>query len=182
LFSAIGKAGNQGMLHWTFSDDRQYGLIDETNNAKYLSYWVEYWLLRKFPWDEVAPGPDILTLNATDTSTVETLATRNSEGSVVVMVANHAVHAAADNNGAGDPRTVVVDVSALGGFGSATQLTIDANTNTVGGPAETSVTPAPRITISLGGYGVTFVTLRPPVALSPPAPGTHSVRRGKANE
>lgn len=161
LFSQIGKAGSQMMLHWSFSDDMQFGLINETNNFKYLSYWVEYWLLRKFPWDGVTPGPDILNLYATETSTVETLATRNGDGSVVVMVANHAVHAASDNNGPGDPRTVIVDVSALGTFSTATQLTIDTNTDTVNGPAETAVTPGPKMTVSLGGYGVTFVTLHP---------------------
>ena len=161
LFSQIGKAGSQMLLHWSFSDDTQYGLIDEHNNLKYLSYWVEYWLLRKFPWDGATPGPDILNLQATETSTVETLATRNSDGSVVVMVANHAVHADTDNNGPGDPRTVVVDVSALGTFSTATQLTIDANTDTVNGPAEAAVTLAPRMTVSLGGYGVAFLTLHP---------------------
>jgi hypothetical protein len=161
LFSQIGKAGNQGLVEWSFSDDEQRGLINEVNNAKYMSYWVEYWLLRKFPWDGVTPGPDILTLNATETSSVETLATRNSDGSVVVMVADHAVHATADNNGSGDPRTVVVDVSALGAFATASQLTIDSTTNTVDGPAETAIALAPRIALSLGGYGVTFVTLHP---------------------
>jgi hypothetical protein len=176
LFSQIGKAGSQGLLHWSFSDDQQYGLINETNNQKYLSYWVEYWLLRKFGWDGTTPAPDILTLNATESSSVETLATKNSDGSVVVMVADHAVHAAADNNGSGDPRTVVVDVSALGTFASATQLTIDGNTDTVNGPAETAIALAPRITLSPGGYGVTFLTLRPP------APATHSVRKGRTDE
>ena len=161
LFAQLGKAGNQGLVQWSFSDDAQRGLINETNNAKYLSYWVEYWLLRKFPWDGVTPGPDILSLNATETSTIETLATRNSDGSVVIMVADHAVQAANDNNGPGDPRTVVLDVSALGAFASATQLMIDANTDLVNGPAETAITLAPRITVTLGGYGVTFVTLRP---------------------
>jgi hypothetical protein len=77
------------------------------------------------------------------------------------MMANHAVHAPSDNNGDGDPRTVIVDVSALGTFATATQLTIDGNTDTVNGPAEVAITPAARITVSLGGYGVTFVTLHP---------------------
>jgi len=161
LFSQMGKAGCQMLLHWSFSDDMQYGLIDEHNNAKYLSYWVEYWLLHKFPWDGVAPGPDILYLNATETSTVEILATRNSDGSVVVMAANHAVHAPNDDNGPGDPRTVTLDVSALGTFTTATRLTIDANTDTVNGPAEVAIAPTARMTVSLGGYGVTFVTLHP---------------------
>jgi hypothetical protein len=161
LFSQIGKAGCQRLLHWSFSDDMQFGLINETNNFKYLSYWVENALLEKFPWDGATAGPDILDLNATETSTVETLATRNSDGSVVVMMANHAVHAPSDNNGDGDPRTVIVDVSALGTFATATQLTIDGNTDTVNGPAEVAITPAARITVSLGGYGVTFVTLHP---------------------
>ena len=42
LFSKIGKAGCQRLLHWSFSDDAQFGLINEDNNYKYLSYWVEY--------------------------------------------------------------------------------------------------------------------------------------------
>jgi len=177
LFSQIGKAGNQGLLHWSFSDDRQYGLINEDNNQKYLSYWVEYWLVRKFGWDGASPAPDILTLNATDSSSVETLATRNSDGSVVVMVADHAVHATGDNNGSGDPRTVVVDVSALGTFASATQLTVDGNTDTVNGPVDTAITPAPRITLSPGGYGVTFVTLHPQ---SPASHGEYNEERQTA--
>ncbi len=164
LFSAIGKAGNQGLLHWSFSDDVQYGLISNQNNQKYLSYWVEYWLLRKFPYDGTAAAPEILTLHATETSTVETLATRNSDGSVVVMVANHAVRAPADNNGTGDPRTVILDISALGTFTSATQLTIGASTDTIAGPVETAITVTPRIPVTLGGYGVTFVTLHPAAA------------------
>ena len=161
LFSQIGKAGCQRLLHWSFSDDMQFGLINETNNFKYLSYWVENALLRKFPWDGVTPGPDILDLNATETSTVEILATRNSDGSVVVMMADHAVHDPNDNNGPGDPRTVILDVTALGTFTTATQLTIDTNTDTVNGPAEVAIPPAARMTVSLGGYGVTFVTLHP---------------------
>jgi hypothetical protein len=161
VFSQTGKAGNQGLVQWDFTDDAQRGLVNENNNLDYLSYWVEYWLLRKFPWDGVTPGPDILDLNATETSTVEILATRNSDGSVVVMMANHAVHTPNDNNGPGDPRTVILDVAALGTFSTAAQLTIDANTDTVNGPAEVAITPAARITVSLGGYGVTFVTLHP---------------------
>ena len=161
VFSQIGKAGNQGLVQWDFTDDAQRGLVNENTNLNYLSYWVEYWLLRKFPWDGVTPGPDILDLNATETSTVEILATRNSDGSVVVMMADHAVHAPNDNNGPGDPRTVILDVTALGTFTTATQLTIDANTDTVNGPAEVAIAPAARMTVSLGGYGVTFVTLHP---------------------
>jgi hypothetical protein len=161
VFSQTGKAGNQGLVQWDFSEDAQRGLVNDNNNHPYLSYWVEYWLLRKFPWDGVTPGPDILDLNATETSTVEILATRNGDGSVVVMLANHAAHAANDNNGAGDPRTVVVDTTPLGTFSTATQLTIDASTDTLNGPAEVSVTPAAKMTVTLGGYGVTFVTLHP---------------------
>ena len=34
LFSQIGKAGCQRLLHWSFSDDMQFGLINETNNFR----------------------------------------------------------------------------------------------------------------------------------------------------
>jgi hypothetical protein len=93
---------------------------------------------------------------------VETLATKNPDGSIVVMVADRAVlNPATDDNGPGAPRTVIVDVSALGAFTSATQLTIDASTSAAQGPAATPVTPAPRMTLTLDGYGVTFLQLKP---------------------
>jgi hypothetical protein len=71
------------------------------------------------------------------------------------------VHAPTDNNGAGDTRTVIVDVSALGTFSSATSVTIDKSTNAANGPASQSLTPAPKISVTLGGYGVTFLKLKP---------------------
>jgi hypothetical protein len=71
------------------------------------------------------------------------------------------VHASTDNNGAGDPRTVVVNVSALGNFTSATLLTIDSHTDVNAGPAPAPVTPAGKMTLTLGGYGVAFLTLKP---------------------
>jgi hypothetical protein len=106
-------------------------------------------------------GPKILTLNATDTSTVETLATEGSSGEVIVMVVDRAVHSSTDNNGSGDPRTVVVDLSSLGSFSSASLLTIDATTSASGGPAAVSVTPASRMTVTLPGYGVAFLSVKP---------------------
>lgn len=164
VFSQIGKAGSHALFHWDYADSNtgiQTAMVDTSFSNKYLSYWVEYWLAHKFPWDGATPGPDILTLNATETSTIEMLAARNSDGSVVVMIADHAVGSPTDDNGPGAPRTVVVDLSALGQFTSGTQLTIDANSDTTNGPATVSITPASRMTLNLGGYGVTFVTLRP---------------------
>jgi hypothetical protein len=161
VFSQLGKAGSQGLIHWDYAQDIQYGVVDMNTGNKYLSYWVEYWLAHKFPFDGVTPGPGILTLNATETSTVEMLATRNSDGSVVVMIADHAPVSTSDDNGPGAPRTVVVDVSALGTFTAASQLTIDANTNLANGPVEVPITPTQKLQVVLSGYGVTFVTLTP---------------------
>ncbi|HKW34401.1 MAG TPA: hypothetical protein VJN92_15425 [Candidatus Acidoferrum sp.] len=77
------------------------------------------------------------------------------------MIADHAVHAHTDNNGTGDPRTVIVDVSALGTFSGATSVTIDATTNATTGPASLSISPGQKIPVTLSGYGVTFVKLKP---------------------
>jgi hypothetical protein len=66
-----------------------------------------------------------------------------------------------DDNGPGAPRTVIVDVSALGPFISATQLTIDASTDPTQGPSATPVAPASRMMVTLNGYGVTFLQLQP---------------------
>jgi len=79
----------------------------------------------------------------------------------VVMVVDMAVDSPTDDNGAGDPRTVVVDVSSLGNFYSVSVLTIDAATSPNKGPSGVGVTPAGRMTITLPGYGVAFLTLKP---------------------
>jgi hypothetical protein len=157
VFSKLGKAGLQALYHWAFGADVQYGEVNSDDAKPFLSYWVDYWLGRYFP---SPPGADILTLGTSETTSVETLATRRDDGTVVVMVANHAVHSSSDNNGTGDPRTVVVDVSSLGSFSSASLLTIDAHTDRVNGPSATAITPASRIRIDLGGYGVTFLVLQ----------------------
>jgi hypothetical protein len=171
VFSQLGQAGVQGTYHWMFGSDAQFGEVNDSSAVPYLSYWVDYYLERYFPFCEsgampncITAPPSILNLASTepvDAQTVEVLATRNADNSVVVMVADHAVNAPSDNNGPGAPRTVVIDVSALGQFTSGTQLTIDANTNPANGPAAASITPAARMTLNLGGYGVTFVTLKP---------------------
>ncbi|HEV2231795.1 MAG TPA: hypothetical protein VGV68_00165 [Terriglobia bacterium] len=158
VFSQLGKAGNQALYHWDYDADQQYGEVDFNSANKYLSYWVDYYLARYFP---SPPGSNILTVDTTETTTVEILVTRNDDGSVVVMVANHAVHSSSDNNGTGDPRTVVVDVSLLGAFSSATQLTIDANTDPANGPTSVAVTVTPRMTVTLNGYGVSFLEFKP---------------------
>jgi hypothetical protein len=160
VFSQLGKAGNQALYHWDYSGDQQYGEVDPSGNT-YLSYWVDKVLGSYFPSTQAAPGPSILTLNATDTFSVETLATESSTGAVTVMVADRAVDAISDNNGNGDPRTVVVDLSSLGSFSSASLLTIDAATSASAEPAAVSITPATRMTITLPGYGVALLKLMP---------------------
>jgi hypothetical protein len=161
VFSQFGKAGNQALYHWVYAADTQYGEADFNTGSTYLSYWVDYWLAQMFPSSSTSPGPDFLQLSVTETSSVEILATKNSDGSVVLMIVDHAVHAATDNNGVGDPRTVIADVSALGTFSSGTSVTIDKNTNSTSGPAAVNITPAQRISVTLGGYGVTFLKLKP---------------------
>jgi hypothetical protein len=151
------------LYHWAFAADAQYGEINGSNTALQLGYWVDYWLGQYFPSnpDATPTGADILELGVSENSSVEILAVRNSDASVVVMIANHAVHATADNNGAGDPRTVAIDLSALATFSSASLLTIDKNTNLANGPTAAPVTPTPNMTIQLGGYGVAFLKLVP---------------------
>ena len=80
---------------------------------------------------------------------METLATKNADESVTVMVDDHAVASAADNNGSGAPRTVIVDVSGLGTFSSASVLSINAASSATSAPVPVSVTPAARM-MSLG--------------------------------
>jgi hypothetical protein len=160
VFSQLGKAGNQALYHWEYTGGPQYDEVDSNGNPL-LSYWVDKTLENFYPVTTASPGPAILTVTATDTSSVETLATKNANGTVTIMVVDMAVDAPADNNGAGDPRTVVVDTSSLGGFYTASVLTIDATTSASKGPSGVGVTPASRMTMALPGYGVAFLTLKP---------------------
>ena len=168
VFSQLTQAGAQALYHWDFDADQQYGEVDFNTGKTYLSYWVDYWLQRYYPtcpFGAACPTgipPKILSLAATESSTVETLATQGPGNSTVVMIANRAVmNPTTDNNGPGAPRTVIVDVSSLGTFSSAMQLTIDASTDATRGPSATPVTPASRMTVTLNGYGVTFLQLNP---------------------
>jgi hypothetical protein len=163
VFSKLGKVGLQALYHWDFADDAQYGEINASNAAFQLSYWVDYWLGQYFPSNpDVTPtGANILQLGVSEDSSVETLAVRNGDGSVVVMAADHAVQKTTDNNGTGDPRVVGIDLSALGTFSSPSLLTIDKNTNVTNGPTAGPVTPTAHMTIQLGGYGVVFLKLNP---------------------
>ena len=158
VFSQLGKAGVQALYHWDYGADRQYGEVDYNTGALQLSYWVDYWLGQEFP---AAAGAQLLQYTATDDAELETLPVVNSDGSVVIMVANHAVNASTDNNGPGAARSVQVDVSALGTFSSGSLLTIDKNTSVTSGPMAAGVAPAAQMTIPLDGYSVAFLTLNP---------------------
>ncbi len=155
VFSQFGKNGVQALYHWDYGADAQYGEVDYSTGALQLSYWVDYWLGQTFPPDA---GAQLLTYTATDDGELETLPVINADGSVVIMVANHAVNAASDNNGPGAPRTVQVDVSALGTFSNGSLLVIDKNTSVAGGPVATSVIPVSQMTVTLNGYSVAFLS------------------------
>ncbi len=158
VFSQLGKAGVQALYHWDYDADQQFGEVNYDNGARQLSYWVDYWLGQEFP---TTAGSKLLQYTATDDAELETLPVVNGDGSVVIMVANHAVNAPTDNNGPGAPRTVLVDVSALGTFSSGSLLTIDLNTSMATGPVAAAVTPTPQVTMTLNGYSVAFLTLKP---------------------
>jgi hypothetical protein len=160
VFSALGKVGNQALYHWEYDSDQQYGEVDSSGNT-YLSYWVDQALAALYPATPGSAGQSILELTATDTTTVETLASKNADGSVTVMVDDHAVTSATDNNGSGAPRTVIVDVSGVGNFSSASVLSINASSSASSAPTAVAITPASRMTLTVPGYGVAWLVLKP---------------------
>jgi hypothetical protein len=121
MFSLVGKAGAEALYHWDFPFDPQYGEFNDQTGQPRLSYWVDYWLAHMFA---SPPEENLLAFKASDSTDLETLAVRNPDNSVVVMIANYAVAAPADNNGPGSPRVVSLDVGSLGTFtaGSEDQL------------------------------------------------------------
>ena len=157
VFSQLGKAGAEALYHWAFPGDAQYGELDDQTGNTRLSYWVDYWLTQMFP---STPGASLLQFTASDTADLETLAVRNPDNSVVVMIANYAVASPVDNNGPGLPRVVSLDVSGLGAFTSGSVLKLDSTTDPTNGPTAVSVAPTSPIQVTLAGYGVAFVKLQ----------------------
>src|ERR1039457_3560954 len=146
VFQQLGEAGAQALYHWGFGTDQQYGEVDASGNP-FFSYWVDYYLSH---WLPSPPGQDILQTTTTGCCVpgisngwlgsggllfdTQTMAARNPDGSVVILMSNYALQAASgnqanyDNNGPGSSRTFALDLSALGTFASATLVTLDAST------------------------------------------------------
>ena len=162
LFSSLAQGGTQGLFHWDYNAGLQFGEYDDNDppgtEKVVLSYWVDYELGHYFPYP---PGASILSVSNPDSTDVEILAAKNPDGSVVIMIVDHAVHSPTDNNGQGDPRTVTLDITALGAFRNATVLKIDAHTDPAIGPATNPITTAKPLPISFDGYGVAFLLLQP---------------------
>jgi len=176
VFEQLGEAGAQALYHWWFGSDQQYGEIGSPSGGPpyttQLSYWVDYYLSHWFPYP---PGQDILQTttfgccvpdfaNGWEGSggllfDTQTMAARNPDGSVVVLMSNYALKASNDDNGTGLPRTFALDLSALGNFASATLVTLDASTPLPGGPVPQSLTPVPQMQVTLPGYGAALLRL-----------------------
>lgn len=159
VFSQIGKAGARALYHWDFAADAQYGELDGSTGQTELSYWVDYWLGQTFP--QFSSGtPQLLQSTNSDDTDIEALAVSNPDGSVSILISNHAVASPSDNNGEGSAASVTVDTSALGSFSSATEVMIDANTSPITGPTPVTIAPQSPITVTFTGYGVAFITLK----------------------
>ena len=167
VFQLLGQAGAQALYHWDFSSNAQFGETDSSANPT-LGYWVDYYLSR---WLPSPPGQDILETNASGCCLwidhnggfhgldTHTLALRNPDGSLVILMSNHAVQKIfTDNNGKGVSRTFALDLSALGTFTSATLVTLDAATPLTG-PALESLTPAAQMQVTIPGYGAALLRL-----------------------
>lgn len=156
MFSKAAQAGAQSLYHWDYNADQQFGEVDFNTGNTYLSYWVDYYLAHLFAQP---PGADILVVQNTNSGPLESLAVRNDDGSVLIMLANHHVRSATDNNGPGVPHIINLDLSALGTFSAATEITLDASTDPSKGPAVHHPAPAAHMQVTSNGYGVTFLRL-----------------------
>jgi uncharacterized protein (TIGR03437 family) len=167
IFELLGQAGARALYHWDFSSNAQFGEVDPDGNP-YLSYWVDYYLSH---WLPSPPGQDILNTSASgcclwiDHNGVmygldtHTLALRNPDGSVVILMSNHAINNIyKDNNGAGVSRTFALDLTALGTFGTASLVTLDSATP-AGGPVIQHLTPSQTMQVTIPGYGAALLRL-----------------------
>jgi hypothetical protein len=157
VFSQVGKAGARALYHWDFDADAQYGEVDFSTGQTQLSYWVDYWLAQMFP---SGSGQQSLQFTNSDDADIEVLPVLNTDGSVVIMISNHAVASPTDNNGTGSTAKVSLDVSSLGSFSSASEVMIDASTSSATGPASTAISAQSPITVNFNGYGVALLKLQ----------------------
>jgi hypothetical protein len=157
VFSQVGKAGAQVLYHWDFDADKQYGEVDYNTGNPQLSYWVDYWLGQLFP---AGSGQLLLQFTNTDAADVEVLPVVNADGSVIVMISNHAVASPTDNNGAGLTANIMIDTSALGSFNSASELIIDSMTSPTTGPSPVSISATSPMKVQLNGYSVALIKLQ----------------------
>jgi uncharacterized protein (TIGR03437 family) len=167
VFELLGQAGAQALYHWDFSANAQFGETDSSGNPT-LAYWVDYYLSH---WLPSPPSQDILQTSASGCCLwidhtgamygldTHTLALRNPDGSVVILMSNHAVqNIYKDNNGTGVSRTFALDLSSLGTFTSASLVTLDAATPLTG-PALESLTPSAQMQVTIPGYGAALLRL-----------------------
>jgi hypothetical protein len=165
VFSVLGKAGARALYHWQYRSDSpfnpQYDEFNGDSDTPTLAYWVDRTLGRLFPSIPGAPGPSILQTTVSEPSAVEVLATKADSGLVTVLVVDRAVNTPEDNNGPGASRRVMVDVSGLGAFKSATRLVLDSTTDVTKTPAAGAIAPASPVVLSFGGYGAAFLVMSP---------------------
>lgn len=166
VFELLGTSGVQALYHWSLGVDQQFGEVDGAGNP-YLSYWVDYYLSH---WLPSPPGQDILQTTQAGCCLwiyggsnpmgldTHTLAARNVDGSVVILISNHAIDSSSDNNGRGTIRDIQLDLSALGTFTSATLVRLDATTPQTG-PVPVSLPFSPQMEVIMQGYGAALLRL-----------------------
>jgi putative glycosyl hydrolase len=157
VFSQVGQAGAKALYHWAFPGNTQFGEFNDSSGQTRLSYWVDYWLGQLFPPNS---GQRMLQFSNDNTAQVEVLPIVNADGSVVILISNHAVAAMLDNNGRGMTAKVSLDVTSVGAFNSSSQLTIDATTSAINGPTAAAISPKSPIAVTINGYGVAFLKLQ----------------------
>jgi hypothetical protein len=123
----------------------------QSRRSLFGTTWHVKWLAQMF---QSGSGQESLQFTNSDDADIEVLPVINTDGSVVIMISNHAVASPNDNNGSGFTAKVSLDVTSLGSFTSARQLMIDAGTSSTAGPSATSISAQSPITVAFSGYGV----------------------------
>jgi hypothetical protein len=115
-------------------------------------------LQRYFP---AGTNQQLLSYTNTNNAQIEVLPVMNTDGSAVIMVSNHAVASAIDNNGKGLKANVTLDTSALGPFSRASELLIDSTTSPTTMPTPAPASSSSPLQLTMNGYSVAFIKLLP---------------------
>ncbi|HEX6482162.1 MAG TPA: glycosyl hydrolase [Ktedonobacteraceae bacterium] len=146
-FRNLGLKGVALLNLYDFIDIPQFGLIDDTTGAPNLAYWRDMLLNHSFP-----TGSTLLK-SSSSKADILTLAVRQSNGAISILVINRQVNSHSSVGGRGLPATVTVQLQGITP-GAISLQRIDSSIKPSVGPQIVTLSSSTLLQVSFNGYGI----------------------------